>query len=1787
MASTELGSHTPHGGLGRQQAQAAAFAALLHRYTGQEDIGYDHTDSHGTRHVRGTITGTMTLDDAARAATARPATQPAPVAIVFGDPAGDAAPHELRLVVRDDVVTVHYDSTLFEAGTACRILTHYRTLLDDALRHPSRPLAELRLLTDTELRRMLIDWNSTETQLADGTCLHEAFESHAAHRSDATAAIHEGTRFTYGDINAAANRLAHHLRSLGVGPDTRVGLCLERSPDLLIAMLGILKAGGAYVPLDPDYPTQRIAGMITGTTCAVNISRRELAPRLPAGDDTPLVLLGPGGTDLSAAPTTNPAPLATPDHLCYIIHTSGSTGAPKPIALHHRGVVNNLADLNSRFTASPDDRVLSLSSPSFDMSVYEYLGITAAGGTVVIPSAARAKDPAHWAELLTAHDVTVWNSAPALLDLLVDHLEQSGAEPLSRLRVAMLGGDWIPVPLHGRCQAVAPHMRMLTLGGATEASIHSTIYEVTRVDPAWASIPYGRPMANQRTYILDDAFQPVPPGVTGELYLAGTGVARGYLGQPERTAERFLQWSHGEVSDRIYRTGDLARFDEDGLIELLGRKDFQVKLNGLRVELGEIEAVLRSHPAVQQSAVVAHRNQLVAYAVPAEGEDLDPEALHRLAADRLPHYMVPKAIVPLDRLPLTPNGKVDRKSLPEPDLDASTYRAPRTDREKTLAAVCAEVLGVDRVGLDDDFVALGGDSIRAIQAVTRARIQGLAITPRQILELRTVARLAEAATDPADARQDTDTPLLSLAPQDVENLRQRYPRLREVWPLTPMQSGMLFESMLADTGADTYHMQTVYRLDGPLDADRLRTAGQSLLDHYPNLTAAFAPDASGDLVQIISGGVELPWQERDLGHLTDVAQDEAFARFLAEDRAARFDLAAPPLLRLALIRRGPARAELVLSAHHVLIDGWSEQLIAEELLRLYAAGDDADALPPVRGYRDFLAWLGRQDRTESARAWADELAGLDQATLVAPPTAVRATDTGVEEALLTLTEQEADALSRRGAELGVTVNTLVQGAWALLLSALTGRRDVVFGAAVSGRPGTLPGVESMIGLFINTLPVRARCEPHSTLAQFLTDLQAHQTGLLDHHHHSLTDIHQAAGVDALFDTIVAFQSYPTDPAAAARAAAAAGFSITAPTSLGGANYPLALIVEDGRLILQYQSHLYDRDAARQIAERFRSILNQLAADTGGRRLGALDLLLDDERAHLLAAMPPARPTDLDTVAALVERRAAATPDAHAVAFGDTTLTYGELNTRANRLARHLVRRGAGPETVVALAVPRSAELAVALLATLKSGAGYALLSPEQTAAHRDTVLAQATPELVLASPHTAPDLIPAGIPLVRLDDPAQAEAPATDLTDTDRSAPLRAQNLACIRYAPGSGEGVALSHHALAEAVRHFTTAAGLTPGATALAMSPHPDTTAVEVLACMSAGAAVELADERTVLADRGWRGDVISTVAPLLAALLNRATAAIEARTVVITGDELLGSFVQRLRDAVPGVRVVNAYGQAAPERAYVLSPALQPVPPGVTGELYLAGEPARGYLGQASLTSRHFVADPYGEPGSRMYRTGDMARFTAGGALEYVGRGGAEVRVRGHRFRTEDVEAALAAHPAVSQAAVTVPGGNGEQLTGYAVALRDHAVEAAELHEFLVRQLPDFMVPVTVVLLEEMPSGADGSVDRQALAEPAAERPAQGHRPGRTAQEEALCALFAEVLGVDQVGIDDNFFALGGNSLKATRLIGRMRRTLGIEASIRTIFQYSTIAELSGQVQATGTTKSRPRLRKMTKE
>ncbi|WP_082399679.1 non-ribosomal peptide synthetase [Pseudonocardia sp. EC080625-04] len=1775
----------------------AGFAVLLYRYTGQTVVGLDRHGARGTERVEIDVRPNEALTGLANRSPLMAEGPTGPVGIGFETPdepvAGDQ-PHELMLVSGDGTggsvaFELHYDPALFDESTAARLLTHLTVLLADAAEHPGRPVSRLRLLTCAEQEQILVDWNRTAVDLPHDVCLHEAFERQSAMAPEAVAVRHEGRSWSYHQVEVEANRLAHHLRSLGVGPDVRVGLCLDRSPELLVGVLGIMKAGGAYVPIDPAYPAQRIATMVGGTSCAAMVSREELADGLPVETlaSRPLLLLDRHTRMLAELPEHPPVPLAEPDDLCYVIHTSGSTGAPKPIALRHRGVMNNLADLNRRFDVGPGDAVLSLSSPSFDMSVYEFLGMAAAGGTTVVPDRARAADPAHWAQLIADEAVTIWNSAPALLGLLVEEREQAGGELLHDLRLALLGGDWVPVTLPARARAIAPSLQVIVMGGATEASIHSTITDATETDTGRPSIPYGHPMSNQRTYVLDGAGQPVPPGVAGELHLAGIGLARGYLDQPERTAERFFDWSYADVAhDRVYRTGDLARYDASGMIELLGRIDFQTKINGLRIEPGEIEAVLRSHPDVGQVAVVVRDGRLIAYLAPSGDAPADGQVdeLRELAAERLPEFMIPAAFVGLDALPLTPNGKVDRAGLPAVDVPGAVYRAPTTPDEQIVADVFADVLGKGPVGADDDFVALGGDSIRSIQVVTRLRARGRDTTTQDVLALRTVTALAARL---ADVRAEPDLPTGPLVDADGAQLaewRDRYPGFREAWPPTPMQSGMLFESMLNETGRDTYQIQTVYRIAGTVDSDRLRKACAALVARHSALRVAFTHDASDELVQIVVDDVEVPWSELDLTQLIGSAQNDAIARFLDSDRAERFDLAAPPLLRATLLRLGPSHCELVVSAHHALLDGWSEQLVGRELQELYAGVE----VEPTRDFRDFMAWCARLDTANSRRAWAEELRGVGGPTLIAPAADVHASAETVSEIVLPDPATASRDAARACGELGVTVNTMVQAAWGVVLCALTGRDDVVFGATVSGRPAGLAGVESMIGPFINTVPVRVTPGSVLTVADLLVDLQRRQTALSEHHHHSLADTHRTCGVDTLFDTLVVFQSYPSGTGDSD--GSNGSFTITGVESLGGVSFPLALLAEPDRIVVQFHPNRFGSASVDAIVQRFAAVLAQMVADPS-RSIGSLDALLPTERSRYTPTHRPASLSAPRTLPPLVERYAAATPDVPAVVFGGVSLTYAELNARANRLAHELIGSGVGPGSAVGVVMPPSTQLTIAMVGVLKAGAAHVVVDPSDP--RRDEILAAAGTVRNLGW----------------LDVETSASASALDPTDEDRTSALHPLTVASIRFPDRCGDhpkGISVGHQVLAEEVLRYALVTGISPGARLVCGVSGDDQTAFEVLAGLCRGAVVELVRAPDGLGGPDLVADVLSTTAPRMAEELSRGTAdGASIGVVVLAGDMTGGSvvpsaLVHRIREAVPGTDVITTggtsavpyslAGRAAPnsdphavpvghpignQRVYVLDPALRPLPDGAIGELYVAGTLAQGYHALPGTTAEYFVADPWGPPGARMHRAGVLSRRDDSGRVEVLGRSTDRLTIAGHRFWPHEIEVVLADHPDVTSATVSDIDGRVLAL----VATRGPSADEAGIRAFAARHLPHHMVPdVAVAGREDQADTPSGGVEPLGDA-------SVPHRDGRNERETALCAMFAEILGIERVGIDDNVLHLGVDSLFAGRMISRIRRTLGVKLPIRTLFRKPTVAELAAELSTGVRAPARPAMRRKT--
>ncbi|TDU69091.1 non-ribosomal peptide synthetase [Streptomyces sp. KS 21] len=2188
---------------------------------------------------------------------------------------------------------LEYATELFDHATAQSLVDRYVRVLRQVVADSGTRLGGVDVLTDAE-RNWLTKLNET-TAAVRGTTVPELVAAQAAQTPDATAVVSGATTLSYRDLDARANRLAAVLRDRGVGPDVLVAVALPRTADLVVALLAVLKAGGAYLPIDPNYPAARIDLLLDTADPALVLTDYQTAPTVSKCRQPVLHL-----NDLSLEGRAVEAPDVRigPDNLAYVMFTSGSTGTPKGVAITHGSVVNGVQDLRRTVQVEAGSRMLAATSVNFDVSVFEiFTALTAGASVEVVRDVLELGERGSWSG-------TTISAVPAVFSALLDQITDAPGGLELDVDTVVFAGEALSADLVRKVRRALPGVRVVNAYGQTE-SFYAATHTLPQESDETGAVPVGAPLANMHTYVLGPELTPVAPGVIGELYVGGL-IARGYHGNGAITAERFVASPFGPAGARMYRTGDLARWDENGRLKYAGRADNQVKVNGIRVEPTEIEAALGRHPAVGQAVVTVREDhtgtaRLVGYVAPAGAADgetaqdaaaLSSADLQRFVAKRLPDYMVPALIMVLDRLPLNANGKLDRAALPEPEFARTEFRAPRSEAERVLAEVYADVLGTEQVGIDDDFFTSGGDSIRSIQVVARAKTRGVVVSTREIFEQRTVARLAElvegrkeeervvlaelpgggvgwaplpptgahvlglgggtgrfcmsalltlpedidrtglvatlqavldrhdvlrsrldraepglrmepagsvdagalvhevcyagadvqaeldAAADrldpdagvmaqfvwltsadeadrllivlhhlvvdgvswrilvpdlaaawkrvreglapeaapestslrrwmhaladeaatpervaelplwqemlsgdepvlgarevdpardvtatvdtvriqvPADVtatlldtvpavfrsgvddglltglalalaqwrrtrgvsgdstlvrleghgREDhlvpgadlsgtigwftamypvkldltgidvadafaggpaagravkavkeqlravpdngmgygllrhlntetaaalagrreprigfnylgrassadipeelrglgwapdtthrdliaapdadmpvlsaleinavaagdgltayfgfptgvlsrdevtelaglwvealtalarhaatpeaggltpSDAPLVEVGQQEIDTWEAQFGKLCRIWPTTPVQSGMLFHTMLAGAEFDAYHMQLVFHLSGDVDPERMHRAAQALLARHPSLRAAFVNRADGDVVQVVPETVSLPWQHLDLTALEEAERTEQFEAFLAEDRGAHFDVATPPLIRVALAVLEHGRAELVMTAHHVLIDGWSMPLLMQDLLLLYASHGDPSGLPATRDFGEFLSWRARQDQEETARVWAAELEGVEEPTLLAPGSEGKGE--GVGQVDITLPEEEARALGRRATELGVTVNTLVQGAWALLLGQLTGRQDVVLGATVSGRPPEVTDVDSIVGMFINTLPVRVEYGPGDTLAEVLTRLQGRQARLLDHHYHGLSEIQQSVGLKSLFDTLVVFESYPVDEEAIGAASDAAdGIAFTGLRAATGTNYPLTLMAAlDPHLhfILQYTQGVFEQDAVEVIAARLVRILRQLAARPD-LKVAEVDILDPAERDRLLTGFnDTAVPTPDVTVGELVEAQAARTPDEVAVVAEGESLTYRELDARANRLARELAGRGVGPESVVAVSLPRSADLVVALLAVLKAGGAYLPVDPKYPSHRLEAILGEARPRLVLTDSTTVGVLPEHDAPDVFLD--------RLDLSGdgTGLGLPLHADQLAYVMYTSGSTgkpKGVAITHANVVNGVLRLASRVGMEPGKRLLAgTSVNFDVSAFEIFTTLACGGVVEVVRDVLVLGEReGWSGSVISTVPSAFAELVDEISGRTSVETVVFAGEALPSSLVEKTRKAFPGVRVVNAYGQSESfyattfavhgdmqagtgstpvgtplgnMRAYVLGPGLTPLPPGAVGELYVGGSVGRGYHGRAELTAERFVADPFGPSGARMYRTGDLARWNADGALEYAGRGDAQVKVRGFRVEPGEVEAAVTAHPGVAQAVVIAcegrAGSSSKQLVAYVVPVVTGEDTKAgdgsgpsrkELHGFVSERLPDFMVPAAFMFLDRLPLAPNGKLDRAALPEP--EYNGAAYRAPRTPREETLAKLFAEVLGVERIGIDDGFFELGGHSLLATRLISRARAEMGIEIPIRKIFDLPTVAALAAWSQESAAPR-RPSLRQM---
>ncbi|QQM38155.1 non-ribosomal peptide synthetase [Streptomyces liliifuscus] len=1709
-------------------------------------------------------------------------------------------------------VVVEANPDLYSRGAVHEHAAQFLDVMNWMARSPAEErVHRITLMSGTEERLVVEEWNDTAREVPAAT-LPELFQAQAARTPDAVAVVFEGVEVPYADLNARANRLARFLIDRGVGPESPVAVMMHRSVDLVVALLAVVKAGGAYVPIDPDYPAERITYLLSDARPLLVVTSTDLACRLTGGEVSHLPLDDPRTiTALEDFGDSDPTDAERrtgllPAHPAYVIYTSGSTGRPKGVAVPHAGIVNWLTWLQGTYNLTALDRVLQKTPFGFDVSVREFFWPLLQGVTVVVAKPSGHRDPGYLAELIQRERVTIAHFVPSLLQVFL----REPAAACTGLRAVFCSGEALSSDIVGQFRNVMG-VPLHNLYGPTEASVEVTAWTCDS-DTGRSSVPIGRPVWNTQVYVLDAALRPVPVGVAGELYLAGVQLARGYLDRPGLTAERFVA-NPFTAGERMYRTGDLARWNVDGQVEYLGRTDDQVKVRGFRIELGEVEAALSAHPSVAQSAVVVREDRpgdkrLVGYLVRASGsEGADIAVVRGQLQGVLPEYMVPSALVVLDALPLTVNGKLDRRALPAPDYQAADRgRGPATVQEELLCSVFAEVLGLPAVGVDDNFFELGGHSLLATRLVSRLRsVFGAEVAIRTLFEAPTVAALAGRLASSGVRRR----PLVGV---------ERAERV----PVSFAQQRLWFLGELEGPSA-TYNIPVALRLTGELDVEALEAALGDVVGRHEVLRTVFAAVDGQPYQHIVAA------EEASVPLAVERVTDLESA--ISEVAGHRFDLAAEIPLRAWLFEVGPDEHVLVLVVHHIAGDGWSMAPLARDLSAAYTArstGRTPEWATLSVQYADYSLWqrqlLGEEADAASVLAqqlgyWREALAELPQ-ELTLPFDRPRPTFSSHQGGSVELTVDANihSAMTELARAQGVTVFMVVQAALAVLLHRLGAGDDIPVGTPVAGR--TDEALDDLVGFFVNTLVLRSDLSGDPTFLQLLartreTDLgaYAHQDVPFERLVEDLAPVRSMAR-HPLFQVMLTLQN------TAEVRLDLPGLNIEAlPAGVLPAKFDLdfqiAERITDGGTpagltgLITYATDLFDPASAEAIVRRFLMVLETVTADPS-LPVSRIDVLDTAERERILSGWnDTTHEVPQATLAELFEAQVTRTPDSTALVFDGTEVTYAELNARANRLARVLVDRGARAEERVAVMMDRSADLVVALLAVVKTGAAYVPIDPAYPT-DRITYMLNDAQVAVLVTHQAVTGAEVDGVTRIVTDAPDTTAALSTmageDLTHHERGAALLPAHPAYVIYTSGSTgrpKGVVASHAAVSYYLNWAVSAYPGLSGRTVLHSSAAFDLTVTPLFGTLISGGALHIAPIQDGL-PAGLAATFLKVTPSHLGLLSEEPAGSFTRGDLVVGGEHLTGEQLTRWRSAHHDVLITNEYGptEAAvgcvtftvrpgdPDvpggvpigtpvpntRVYVLDVALRPVPVGVAGELYLAGvQLARGYLDRPGLTAERFVANPF-TAGGRMYRTGDLAKWRPDGVLDFLGRADDQVKVRGFRIELGEVEAALSAHPSVAQSAVVVredrPGDR--RLVGYLVPATGHAggVDSAALRAHLGAMLPEYMVPSALVALDVLPLTVNGKLDRRALPAPDYQAADRGRGPA-TVQEEILCSVFAEVLGLPAVGVDDNFFELGGHSLLATRLVSRLRSVFGAEVAIRTLFEAPTVAALAGRLASSG--------------
>ncbi|MBV9791335.1 MAG: amino acid adenylation domain-containing protein, partial [Chloroflexi bacterium] len=1567
---------------------------------------------------------------------------------------------------------IEYSTDLFETATIERMAEHFQTALESIVGNPEQRLGDVRIVPAAERQQIVHDWNATTVDYPQDVALHTLIEQQVARTPEATALVFEGQPLTYAALNARANQLAHHLRTLGVGPETRVAVCMERSLELVIALLGVLKAGGAYVPVDPSYPTDRIQFMLADAAAPVLLTQQQLESDLPSHSARVLRLDADWST-IAQQPTSNPALVTDATNLAYMIYTSGSTGQPKGAMNTHQAIVNRLLWMQDAFGLTGSDRVLQKTPFSFDVSVWEFFWPLLTGATLVVAKPGGHQDSAYLVDLIAREQITTLHFVPSMLQVF---LEERHLDRCQALRRVICSGEALPLALQERFFSRL-HAELHNLYGPTEAAVDVTWW-ACQPNTGLHTVPIGRTIANTQIYILDAQLRPVPVGVPGELHIGGIQLARGYQGRPALTAEKFIPDPFSASPNaRLYKTGDLARFLPDGAIEYLGRLDFQVKVRGFRIELGEIETALGQHAQIREVVVVARQDvpgetRLVAYLVEnndRSGEGLATEALRRFLQDKLPEYMIPAAFVTLDALPLSPNGKVDRKALPAPDTSRpeleAAFVAPRTPEEQALADIWQLVLGLERVGIHDNFFALGGDSMRSIRVLSQARDRGLSLSLQQLFQHQTIDELARTLGDnttSTGAHQRVEP--FSLVTKDD---RLQLPGdVEDAYPLGALQVGMLFHSEYNPDSA-VYHDIFTQHIRMPFNADAMRSAIRELAARHEILRTSFDLTNYSQPLQLVHRVAAPQFEVEDLRPFSATEQQAAIVAWMEEDKRRPFEWRRAPLLRIQIHRRTDDDIQFTVSFHHAILDGWSLAAMNTELFTLYFAqlGQTAPTLaaPPTAGFRDFIA-LEQQalSSPETHDYWTRTLA--DTVTELIPrwpaegdmpsERQIRTQSAAVDEAL-------SGQIKRLAQQTGVPLKSVLLAAHLRVLSLLHGRNDVLSGLVSHGRPETEDG-ERILGMFLNTLPFRLDLRGGSWLDLIRATFDAERE-LLPHRWYPMAEIQRSLGGQQLFETAfnyVDFYVYQSLGGLSGFRPMGGQFFQETNFTLS-ANFSLDQMTGAVQLGVEYDASQIPDAQAQAIAEYYARALTAMVTQPHAR-YDRDTLLSDAERRRLLVEWN-ATATDYPQSCAhlLFEAQVERRPDAIALAYGELELSYRELNTRANQLAWHLRSLGVRPESRVAICLERSPQMIVGLLGIWKAGGVYVPLDPAYPQDRLHYML-QDSGAAVLLMDQSVADRVPehsAQVVRIDADWPTTGALWAQGRTDNPVSG-VQPDNLAYIIYTSGSTgkpKGVLVPHRGLGNLASAQIRTFGVTSESRVLQFASFSfDASVSEICMALLAGATLSLGTQDSLVpgpaALQVLREQAITTVTlppSVLAVLTPSDFPALQ--TVIAAGEACPANVVERWRAPVNGRSrsFFNAYGPTETTvcatiaecrdnkrkppighaidnlQVYVLNGDLQPTPIGLLGEIYVGGVGVvRGYNGRPDLTAERFVPDPFSQtPGARLYRTGDQARYLPNGELEYIGRIDHQVKLRGFRIELGEIEAALRQHEAVRDAVVIV--------------------------------------------------------------------------------------------------------------------------------------------------------------------